>query len=69
MYAIFPVPPSSLVMTQVKEKPENYLLVDISLLPMFSSRFLPPPSFFEPFLSPPYYVPPPIFFELNEVLE
>ena len=46
MYAIFPVPPSSLVMTQVKEKPENYLLVDISLLPTF--HFLPPPYIFVP---------------------
>ena len=41
MYAIFPVPPSSLVMTQVKEKPENYLLVDISLLPTFHFLTLP----------------------------
>ena len=46
MYAIFPVPPSSLVMTKVKEKPENYLLVDISLLPTF--HFLPPPYVFVP---------------------
>ena len=46
VYAIFPVPQSGLVMTQVKEKAENYLLVDISLLPTF--HFLPPPYIFVP---------------------
>ena len=63
--------PHPIVLMQVKEKPQNYLLVAISLLPTF--HFLPPPYIFDPSypssllfpghfsLLPIMYLPPPYY--------
>ena len=66
MYVNFPIP-HPLLLRNLKKTKQNYLLIDIallpqhsvfSLLPTFSPRFLPPPYFFRPFLPPPHCVPP-----------